>query len=312
MPSRGLVVASLVLALGLVPASSASRSGASQLDRLLSRHVPVLVLHPAEQIKPESVESFLAYADLQRRGSRGWAKVDEPLPAGGADLRLDHRLCHAIEGIAATSCYASGQGQFRAPPVVYGAAFRRGRLLDLQYWIWYPWNAYSPTLPPGDFWQVHEGDWEAVSVILDPRGRPLWAGYSQHEEGRRREWARVPKQGRRPVAYVALGSHANYFAPATHRFDPRVVDPLFISVIEQNGFRAVDRTGRGATIRPGLVRVSASAPGWMRFAGGWGEDQYIRTPTGEPVGTSAAGPRGPAFHEQWRRPVREVRSWPRG
>ena len=122
----------------------------------------------------------------------------------------------------------------------------------------------------------------------------------------------MPKQDRRPVVNVALGSHANYFAPATHRFDPRVVDQLFISVIEQNGFRAVDRTGRGATIRPGLVRVSASAPGWMRFAGGWGEDQCIRTPTGEPVGTSAAGPRGPAFHEQWRRPVREVLSWPRG
>jgi hypothetical protein len=71
MPSCRLVVAFLALALGLVPASAASRSGASQLDHLLTRHVPVLVLHPAEQIKPEPVESFLADADLQRRGSRG-------------------------------------------------------------------------------------------------------------------------------------------------------------------------------------------------------------------------------------------------
>ena len=167
-------------------------------------------------------------------------------------------------------------------------------------------------MPPGELWQVHEGDWESVSVIVDLRGTPLHVAYSQHSEGVRRAWSSAPKQGVRPLAYVALGSHANYPTAGTQPFDPRVVDPLFISIIRQNGGAAVDHTGRGRVIRPRLVRVTASSPSWMRFAGGWGEDGYLRVPGGQPTSYSATGPKGPAFHEQWRSPVTDAMSWPRG
>ena len=197
-------------------------------------------------------------------------------------------------------------------PVVYGAALRRGNRIELQYWVWYPWDAYSPTVPPGELWQVHEGDWESVAVIVDLEGRPLTVGYSQHGKGVRRDWARAPRRGLRPVAYVALGSHANYPTAGTQRLDPRVVDPLFISVIRQNGQAAVDHTGNGRVVRPSLVRVTATTPSWMAFAGGFGEESYLRTPGGQPQAYSATGPKGPAFHAQWRRPVAEVMSWPRG
>jgi hypothetical protein len=50
----------------------------------------------------------------------------------------------------------------------------------------------------------------------------------------------------------------------------------------------------------------------MAFAGGWGEEGYLRVPGGEPQVYSGTGPKGPAFHEQWRRPVTEVLSWPLG
>jgi hypothetical protein len=148
-------------------------------------------------------------------------------------------------------------------------------------------------------------------VILDARGRPLLGGYSQHSEGQRRVWTRVPKVGQRPRVFVALGSHANYFAPGAHRFDPRIVDPVLISVVEQKGFTPADRTGRGRVVRPLLVRVSATAPSWMAFAGAWGEDAYIRVPPSPPA-LYGLGPPGPAFHEQWRNPVGDVMSWPRG
>ncbi|HXG75257.1 MAG TPA: Vps62-related protein [Gaiellaceae bacterium] len=304
----GLLLAAV---LALVPSAFARQEATPPLASLLARHVPVLVLHPAEQIVPEPVESFLAYADLQRRTPAGWEKVEGPLPAGGRDLRLDHRLCRAVEGLAATSCYASGQGMVRAAPVVYGAAFRRGSRIELQYWIFYPFNPYSPTVAPAELWQVHEGDWEAVGVVTDARGNPLVAGYSQHSEGERRAWAKVPKEGRRPLVYVALGSHANYFGPGVHRLRAPVVEPLFISVIRQAGYAPVDRTGRGRVVRPRLVRVSASSPSWMAFAGRWGEDQYLRAPGGTPQALGL-GPPGPAFQEHWQRPVADVLSWPAG
>ena len=311
MVGRPLVVL-LALALAGLPASSTAQSGMPQLDRLLARHVPILVLHPAERFAPVAVDGFIADSDLQRRTAAGWETVGGPLPVGGRELRLDQRLCSARDGIAATPCYAGAQAAHASGPVVYAAARRRGSRIDLQYWLWYPYNPYSPTVPPGELWQVHEGDWEAVSVIVDLRGTPLVVGYSQHSAGVRRHWAAVPKRGLRPLVHVALGSHANFPSPGVHRFDPRLVSPLFISVIEQNGGRAVDHTGRGRAVRPRLVRVFAISPSWMRFGGTWGEDEYLKVPTGQPTPSGGAGPRGPAFHEQWRNPVREVLSWPRG
>ena len=295
----------------LVAGASARPSAVPSPATLLARHVPILVLHPAEQVAPAPVDGFVADADLQRRGPTGWETVGGALPAGDADMRLDQRSCRASDGPAATPCYVAAQAAHHAGPVVYGAALRRGNRIDLQYWIWYPWDVYSPTVPPGDLWQVHEGDWEAVSVIVDTKGTPLVVGYSEHDEGARREWAKAPKQGMRPLVYVALGSHANYPTPGTQPFDPRVVDPIFISVIRQNGQAAADHTGKGRVVRPRLVRVTATSPAWMAFAGGWGEDGYLRTPGGTPQSYSGTGPKGPAFHEQWRRPVADVMSWPR-
>jgi len=298
--------------LALSTGAAARPSSAPTPVALLARHVPILVLHPSEQIAPTTVDGFLRDAELERRAGSAWEPAPGPLPAGGADTRLDQRACDASEGPAATPCYASSEAAHGARPVVYGVALRRGTRIELQYWVWYPWDVYSPTVPPGELWQVHEGDWESVAVVVDTAGRPLVVGYSQHGEGVRRDWARAPRQGTHPLAFVALGSHANYPTAGTHTFDPRVVDPLFITIIRQNGQAPADHTGRGRIVRPRLVRVTASTPSWMAFAGGWGEDGYLRTPGGQPQSYSATGPKGPASHEQWRRPVAEVLSWPRG
>lgn len=306
-----LLAASALAFAALVPSTGAEPARAPSLAALLARHVPVLVLHPAEQIRPRPVEGFLADSDLQRRTATGWETAPGPLPAGGSDLRLDQRLCLAVEGVGSTPCYVAAESAHPGGPVVYGAAFRAKGRIDLQYWLWYPWNVYSPTVPPGDLWQVHEGDWEAVSVILDSKGKPLVVGTSRHSEGARREWGRVAKRGSRPVVYVALGSHASFFAPGSHRFDPRSIDPALISVIEAYGARPVDFAGNGRVIQPRLVPVTATAPRWMTFAGAWGEDGYVHFPDNLPI-RSGLGPVGPAFHEQWRRPVAEVLSWPRG
>lgn len=309
---RRHVVFALLVCLTLTPAAgTAPSSSQPSLAALLVRHVPILVLHPAERFAPVRVDGFLADSDLQRRTASGWETIGGPVPAGGADLRLDQRSCRAIDGVAAAPCYSSAEGAHASEPVVYGKAFRTKTRIDLQYWIWYPYNDYSPTIPAGAVWQVHEGDWEAVSVILDLAGRPVVAGYSQHGKGKRRDWARVPKQGARPLVYVGLGSHGNFFSVGRQPLDPRTYDPAVIRVIEAYGIAPVDHTGRGRVVRPKLVAINAAAPRWMRFAGAWGETGYFKVPDRDPI-VAGLGPTGPAFHPQWRMPVREVSSWPRG
>jgi hypothetical protein len=301
----------LLAGLLLVPAAGADADRAPSLAALLARHVPILVLHPAEQIAPAPVDGYLADADLQRRAGGGWQVLPGAPRAGGRDQRLDQRTCRAVDGVGATACYAAAQAAHGAAAVVYGAAFRRGKRIDLQYWLWYPWNGYSPTVPAGELWQVHEGDWEAVSVVLDRAGKPLVVGLSRHSGGARRDWAKAPKRGRRPLVHVGLGSHANFFGPGEHPLDPRFVDPALISIIRSYGGRPVDFAGQGRVVRPRLVRVTAASPDWMAWAGAWGEEAYIHAPGNEPI-RYGLGPTGPAFHEQWRAPVTEVLSWPKG
>ena len=305
---RRVVALAFLAGLALLPAGAA-RSAQPPLAVLLARHVPILVLHPAEGFAPVRVDGFLADSDLQRKTATGWETIAGPLPAGGADLRLDHRSCRALEGIAAAPCYAAAEGTHASEPVVYGKAFRTKARVDLQYWIWYPYNDYSSTFPPGEVWQVHEGDWESVSVILDLTGRPLVVGLSKHCEGTRRSWSRVRRQGARPVVYVGLGSHANYFGPGTFRHSPDCWPRELRDVVR--ALSLVDRTAPGRTVRPRLVPVTADRPSWMRFAGTWGESGYVHFPNNDPV-AYAGSPRAPAFHSIWRAPVREELGWPRG
>ena len=231
MRVRLLIAASLLTA-ALAAGASARPSAAPSPAALLDRYVPVLVLHPAEQLAPAPVDGFLADADLEHRAASGWEPAPGPVPTGGADLRLDQRACAAIDGPAATPCYAASEAAHGGRPVVYGAALRRGSRTELQYWVWYAWDVYSPTVPPGELWQVHEGDWEAVSVVVDTSGRPLLVGYSEHGKGVRRDWTKAPKQGTHPLAYVALGSHAQLpvagnasLRPARRRLALHLGDP---------------------------------------------------------------------------------------
>lgn len=303
-------VALAVLCVLLVtPWSEAAPARTPPLGTLLARHAPILVLHPAEVFAPAPVDGFLADADLMRKTDAGWEKVDGPLPTGGADLRLNQRFCSAIDGVAAASCYAAAESAHRTDPVVYGAAFRTKERIDLQYWIWYPYDDYGATLPPGEVWQVHEGDWESVSVILDLEGTPLDVALSAHCKGSRRAWARVQRRGLHPIVYAALGSHANYFGSGTHAHDP-VCWPVETRDVVR-ALELVDRTARGRTVVPRLVKVGVSSPSWMAFAGAWGETGYLHFANNPPV-AYGAGPRGPAFHQQWRKPVAEAMSWPRG
>jgi hypothetical protein len=158
----------------------------------------------------------------------------------------------------------------------------------------------NPLLLPrrrGTFWQSHEGDWEVVNVILGDDEQPLEAAYSQHCSGQRKAWSAVtksPSGSTHPVAYVALGSHANYFATGTGSLGsipinpaciPPAVAPIlpmlpFLQVVDQ----VLDGSGAGAVVGPSgsgfppanVNRIEGKA--WSTFGGRWGESEYFFTP----------------------------------
>ena len=299
------------MALAALALAGAGSAAAPSPQTLLARHVPLVVLHPAERFQPVPVDGFVADSSFEQRQPDGsWAPMPF-VPTPGAPWRLNQRSCATRAGIAAVDCYAAADAAHQALPTVYGSYFRRGDRVALQYWLFYPLNPYSPEVPPNPlFAQVHEGDWELVTVILDRAGKPRTAGYSRHCSGARREWKRVPKRGQRPLTYVALGSHANYFAPGSYPHDKRCWPEQARIVFENYGKPLRDFAGTGRTISPRLVRVTATSPPWMSFSGAWGEDQIIFFP--QATFTYGLGPTGPAFKAVWKNPIGVPLSWPKG
>ena len=161
-----------------------------------------------------------------------------------------------------------------------------------------------------EFWQAHEADWEAVTVQLGERARPVEVGLRRHCAGARRTWTRVERRGSHPVIYVALGSHANYFAPGTFKLDPRCWPSEAVAIYKAYGVPMLDHAARSPLLAPALARVTRSAPAWMSFGGAWGEEQYASFPGN--VFRFGSSPRGPAFHELWRRPFAVPAGWPAG
>ena len=114
------------------------------------------------------------------------------------------------------------------------------------------------------------------------------------------------------VVYVGLGSHANYFGPGEMALEKRCWGQIVVDIVAANKVKLVDHAGKGRVVRLRLVRVTATAPQWMGFAGTWGEDGYVHFPNVEPPFHNEAGPPGPAFHAQWRKPLSTVLGWPAG
>jgi hypothetical protein len=282
-----------VAALIALATAAAAWSGSSPGDlQLLRRYAPIVVLHPSERFAPVPVDGFLADSDL----------------VGG---HYDNRRCRSIDGPSALDCYAQADAAHAARPTIYGAVFLTSARIALQYWLFYSFDLYSPTDPPGPFWQDHEGDWEAVTVLLSRDGSPLLAGTSRHCSGARRAWMRVHRRGTHPVVYVALGSHANFFSPGEGPLDVSCFPDVARRIYKAYGVTLRDHVAAGRTIAGvTVVRITDTTPSWMAFAGAWGEAQYVHFPENEPFAFEF-GPRGPAFHRLWRQPVATVLSWPR-
>ncbi len=87
----------------------------------------------------------------------------------------------------------------------YRRGLEAGGLHWEQYWLWYLYNP-KQELVTGD----HEGDWEFVQVGYGGDD-PVCMTTSRHHSGGARMWWEIEQLGGRPVIYVALGSHANYF-----------------------------------------------------------------------------------------------------
>jgi hypothetical protein len=332
--SVSILIAGLGLA-GAVTASAGAADGTPDA-KLLQTYQPVLVFHPNELFRPTKIQSFVEDSELERFVGTNpaqlpldpyWVVVDsDPEPGDlppvtpGAFFRLDQIACEADSTLAGSACYAAAWREGSGGDAVYGRVVRTSTRIVLQYWLFYYDNPLILPAPLAGFWQSHEGDWEVVNVVLGADESPLEAAYSQHCTGQKRAWSAVTKSpagSTHPVAYVALGSHANYFGTgvgplglaqiASSCIPPAVPSQYRPYVFDQ----VLDGSSAGAVVGPPGSGVDAATihriegMDWASFGGRWGESEYLFTPVAiPPVPANTAVPFGlapasPANQPNW-------------
>jgi len=264
-------------------------SASSARDReLLERHRPLLRYDAQDDMRAMSAHSATEPGSLLRRGDGELLAG----PDGSPELTLELLATYAepTEGdhlVLAPDPARTARRLQKLPGYadrVYGHVVRDAGGTWLQYWLWLydnPKNLFGLG--------AHQGDWELVQVALDSRERPVAATCSQHDFGEPRRWARVSRHpgpdGPRPVVYVAVLSHALYFAPGTH--------PYLVGI---------DHAYAGGP----ECDVGVEAPAaWVEWVGRWGRPPATAFPRlGRP-------PRSPGRQEKrWRTPSRFHRwSW---
>ena len=152
---------------------------------------PTLILDGSEKWMPVPIEAIV----------QAGAKIDgQPINSldrltGGRDKRID---------------FPHDMTQPQIDPVGYHRVAQAGGLHWHQFWTWW---LYNPKKYAG--FGAHEGDWEMVQLgCVDEEGEyPVLMTCSQHSGGEKREFWRVQLTNNLPAVYVAVDSHANYFAP---------------------------------------------------------------------------------------------------
>jgi hypothetical protein len=261
-------------------------------DDLLRRHQPGVKYDSMEQYFADSAEQWTANPGNElRRADTGNARGE--VLARGAQLTLAFLAAEKYGSgaeVRDTDLIGNPHRNYREQYValrqaradlrnrMYGHAVEAGGRLWLQYWLYYFYNDYNLALGIG----LHEGDWEMVQLRMHG-DEPDVAVYAQHRQAEQRPWAeveRVPGDPRRPLVYVARGSHASYFHAGFHQTEA--------------WYDLAD--GKRNAPRLALEIIDDDTPPWVGWPGVWGD---TRARVG---GIDQPSPRGPAAHGSWRDP----------
>ena len=244
---------------------------------------------------------------LDKMQSKGYEKDIDLLPATDPDNREAFWSAYAAipknRPDIERACYAR---------VVPGKGGNKDQVV-VQYWYPYFYN---------DFWNTHEMDWETVMVVLRLTGegpKPTICAYSAHLGGHWLPWPEVKKAnddlecgdyGTHPVAFVANGSHANYFfGPGMYSTAPPLV--AMAANLRKSNRRLVDYTTSWDEGSRHLVEAQQIPPDpvnwtgdwrWLHLKGRWGSPgKWLDLEFGD------SGPHGPSrAGDRWDFPFRWI------
>jgi hypothetical protein len=299
-------MATLLLALVLVPVAARAAEPESPAAELAQKYVPITELREEtdppcdtaqEQYQPTSVESVLGNPTvlLQHAAEGGELTTVRKAPTAQQIAGLGEGWYLNLEGRALgnTCVYARAFKKLleegKAPAVTYAHIAREeGHSgFALQYWFFWYFNQFN---------DLHEGDWEGMQITFGAESpaaalheEPSEIILFQHAGGERAKWTdgKVQKEGSHPIVYPAAGSHATFYDSAVYVENGQ----------HGSGLGCDNTTGplRELRLRPILMPNQVRSKGsfaWTDYYGRWGEKEKGFN----------NGPTGPQTKTQWSEP----------
>lgn len=307
---------------------------------LVRRYAPVLAFTKAEPWTPIAVDGYLADARLLgpdgERSERGLTRAD----LEGKTCTSGPRACYVLtiecesglEECAHRDTHSDRSNKrLYEEGAVYTRIVRRPQQPNLfgtgpfgerfqtlvQYWYFYYFDEWRSPVFAGLLTQLHQGDWEVVSVGLDEEQKPLFVADSAHCSGSWRYWSEVevsklsPRPYVHPLIGVAEGSHANYPDPAQKRTtDPahcaHLPDGIATALSFASNIR--DKTEYGWAWYPKRWIWARPDRAPMSFPGSWGEFDRtaLKNFNTHRLGSDKHGPFSPPLQGSWIYPVASI------
>ncbi|MDA9397249.1 Vps62-related protein [Bradyrhizobium sp. CCBAU 45389] len=258
------------------------------LAELVSNFAPMLHLDKDEVNLPSSTDWYINQVGYQAAGGIysgpgqwNWGTVEQSSPD-------DYLVAPQVIWASLMKGYLpSATSYVHVLPVD-----DRTDMVDLQYWLFYPYNGQEICEVTG--WtgstgralmplSIHWGDWECVVVRVNVAQQVVGVFFSQHSGG---QWCSPNdgfltfSSGTHPNVYVASGSHANYPASSNDTYEIDGVDVWDVRFAVADYARGGGPNVNLATPNPPVViqndaqailPTPVTPPPWLAFKGRWGQ-----------------------------------------
>ncbi|CUA68769.1 Putative vacuolar protein sorting-associated protein TDA6 [Rhizoctonia solani] len=239
---------------------------------LAQKYAPQFRLTPNEKYFPSSIEYMLPNYKVYDDSGKPLPAQPSPLAASNLDSVAGKGASTWLTVSDTSAGYLAGQNpSTNKVPVYTFIVPKEGGIVDLFYWIFFPYNL-GKNIPVLGFVGNHIGDWERMTVRT-LNGVAISADYNAHSSGNgagARPWADVlkPSGEDRPLGYVASGSHGVWPGPGSWVYQDVII------------YQLKDETSDGGPIwnaKDSVYPIEYLSSGtysgdqaWINFQGAWG------------------------------------------
>lgn len=290
--------------------------GSTGAEELARTYAPVVRLHRDEFYLPLPVETTLERAAFDMGNTH-------PLGVNpGAFNLYQSPQAEARLDLPGTTTQSLRQSypppNARPDPVLYYTVITLGSEsaepippaahVSIQYYLHFfadEWGVFTPGA------HRHEGDWEVLQILLDDALVPYRVTATQQWQLARdglspgsisQAWNDIEMMDdTHPIVYAGAGGHSLYLEPANSRYDQAQEphDGLGSWLLPFDNDAYLVDTDYSATEPLRLIFLprlgEPGEPGWLRYAGRWGQDRFPALPQDQPAPSTQTGPPGPAF-----------------